>query len=378
MSSHAAVLDRTIRRPAVLVVGPLPPPTHGCAVATGYVLASGLDASWSVVHLDTADRRGLDNMGRLDARNIFLAFAHLAGFLRLLMRHRPLVVYVPLSQNLLGVLRDMLFLVPAVALRRRLVVHVHGGGFGNFHATAPAPVRWLIRAVLGRARRVIVLGDNLRGALRGIVADDRISVVPNGMPDPFPGRAPERPGTPLHVLYLGNLIRSKGFLDVLESARILIGDGMDVHVHLAGAWAAEAEREAALSLIDELGERLTVHGPVDSDARDDLLRRADVFAFPTYYEFEGHPFVVIEAMAASLPVVTTSHAALAETIEHERTGIVVPPRSPATLAAALRRLAEDPALRQRLGAAARQRYLDRYTMTQWSSRLHAVIESAAA
>jgi glycosyltransferase involved in cell wall biosynthesis len=378
MSNHAAVLDGAVQRPAVLVVGPLPPPTHGCAVATAYVLASGLDTRWSVVHLDTADRRGLDNMGRLDARNIVLAFAHLAAFLRLLVRHRPLVVYVPLSQNLLGVLRDMLFMLPAVALRRRLVVHVHGGGFGRFHATAPAPVRWLVRAVLGRARRVIVLGENLRDTLRGIVADDRISVVPNGMPDPFRGRVPERPGTPLRVLYLGNLIRSKGFLDVLESARILTAEGVDVHVHLAGAWAAEAEREAALPLIDELAGHVTVHGPVDSDTRDHLLLQADVLAFPTYYEFEGHPFVVIEALAASLPVVTTSHAALAETIEHERTGIVVPPQSPAALAAALRTLAEDPALRRRLGSAARQRYLERYTMTKWSGRLHAVIESAAA
>jgi hypothetical protein len=175
MRDGAVVLERAARRPAVLVVGPLPPPVHGCAVATRYVLASGLEADWTVVHLDTADRRGLENMGRFELRNVVLALTHLGAFLRLLLLHRPRVVYVPLSQNLLGVLRDMLFMLPAVLTRRRLVVHLHGGGFGAFHATAPRAVRWLARAVLRRARRVIVLGDGLRATLRGITWRNRSS-----------------------------------------------------------------------------------------------------------------------------------------------------------------------------------------------------------
>jgi glycosyltransferase involved in cell wall biosynthesis len=89
-----------------------------------------------------------------------------------------------------------------------------------------------------------------------------------------------------------------------------------------------------------------------------LLAAADIFALPSF--FEGLPMSVIEAMLTALPVVATRVRGPREQVEDGSTGLLVPPRDVAALAAALARLAGDAALRARMGQAGRDRALVRY------------------
>jgi glycosyltransferase involved in cell wall biosynthesis len=363
-------VDAATSRPGVLVVGPLPPPYHGGSVATRFVLDSGLRREWRVTHLDTTDRRGLDNVGRLDAANVLLAMKHATGLLRLLAAARPDVVYVPIAQNTLGLLRDATFVLPALAARRRVVLHVHGSGLRSYHDKAGPAMRRLLRAMLGGAQRVIVLGERLRPMLDGLVEAEHVAVLPNGADDPF-GGAPDRSSRtgPVRVLYLGNLIRTKGFLDVMEAVGMLQGKGLPVELHLAGDFLSDVDRRAAADLGADLGTALTFHGVVTGDDKTELLRSADIFCFPSYYPNEGHPYVVVEAMAAGLPVVATAHATIGDTVLDGETGILVPPRNPEALASALESLVKDTGERSRLGRAGRRRFEDHYTLVRWSDGL---------
>src|SRR5882762_10156183 len=99
---------RTGRAETVLIVGPTPPPAHGISVLTELLLQSGLKESFEVVHLDTSDRRTLDNVGRFEIRNVALALYHGARFLWLLLWKRPALVYIPVSESPLGFVRDSL------------------------------------------------------------------------------------------------------------------------------------------------------------------------------------------------------------------------------------------------------------------------------
>ena len=89
----------------VLIVGPTPPPAHGISVLTEVLLQSGLKQSFDVVHLDTADRRTLANVARLELHNVGLALYHGARFQWLLLRKRPALVYMPVSESRLGFVR---------------------------------------------------------------------------------------------------------------------------------------------------------------------------------------------------------------------------------------------------------------------------------
>lgn len=370
-------------RPTVLVVGPLPPPYHGGAVATSYVLGSRLAERFRLVHVDTRDARGQANMGRLDAGNVLLAFRHASAFLWSLLREDPALVYVPVAQNRLGFLRDCLFIGPALLAGLRVVVHMHAGGFREFYDGADGLTRLLVRGTLGRAQRAIVLGESLRMSVAGLVNDDRIAVVPNGVADPLAGQAGARsdPGSRddgiVTVLYLGTLMEAKGFLDVLAAARRLRDERPGLRYVFAGSFYRESDRARALEHLDNgLRDVVELAGVVDGERKAALLRRADVLVLPTRYENEAHPYVVLEAMAAGVPVITTARGALAETVRDGETGAIVPEGDVAAVAESIARLAGDAALRRRMGEAARRRYLENYGLDRWSERMAATFDAA--
>lgn len=364
----------------ILVVGPVPPPHHGVAVMTRTLLDSALSARFDIVHLDTSDRRGVQNIGRIDAGNVWLAAVHGVHFVKLLMCNAVDIVYVPVSQNSPGFLRDSLFLIPAMLRRVPIVLHLHGGRYDAFVRLAPAPVRALARFVFRRAASIIVLGESLKGMLDELAAASRIHVVPNGVSDPRDrmDAVNDDVGAGMRILFLGNLIPTKGYVELLTAVQMLLDEGLDVAVTFAGGVADDGAHRRALSLLRYGPDRIRFVGSVDAAAKAVLLRSADVLALPSYYENEAHPLVILEAMAAGLPVVSTRHAAIPETVVDGQTGVLVEQRDVAGLAAALRRLAEQPELRRAMGRAARQRYADGFTVARWTHDMAAVFDNVAA
>jgi len=363
------------KRARVLVVGPVPPPAHGCAVIIRNMLASSLTERFELLHLDTSDRRGLENIGRLDAGNVWRAGVHGTRFLRMLASQRPDLVYITLAQNTWGFLRDALFLSPTTLRRTCCVVHFQSGQFDTFYDSAQPPVRQLVRMLLPRVDRAVVLGHTFTNMLDGLVSRDRIDVVPNAVPDPGLVQR-DRSGRRVRALYLGNLIPSKGYIDVVHAARDLTREGVDIDWVIAGGVSDPDAHQRALDVARELGDRIRFTGPVDDAAKAKLLADADMLVFPSRYENEGLPLVLLEAMAAGLPVVSTYHAAIPEVVQEGVTGLLVQPGDVAALTAAIRRLAFEADMRRGMGAAARARFLEEYTVARWSERMAAVFDTA--
>ena len=121
------------------------------------------------------------------------------------------------------------------------------------------------------------------------------------------------------------------------------------------------------------GARIQWAGQVPHAALPAALRRGRVFVMPSLYE--GHPKALIEAMACGLAVVAADRPGLAEVVEHERTGLLCEP-TPEALCAAIGRLLQDPALRQRLGAAARSAAVQRYSLDRVLELETAVLQEA--
>jgi glycosyltransferase involved in cell wall biosynthesis len=365
----------TTRRATVVVVGPLPPPYHGGAVATAFVLRSRLTQEHQVLHLDTTDRRGLANIGRVDIGNAMLALRHALSLLWLLVTARPQAVYVPVAQNRLGLLRDAALIVPALVLRRHVVLHVHGSGLREFYEGAGAGMRALVRLMFGRATRVIVLGESLRPMLDGITEPARIEVLPNGTDDEFGGsddRAVDEPV--VRLLFLGNLMRAKGFIELIDAVAALRSAGQPVELDLAGGFLSDLDRADALQRVAGLGDVVRLHGVVEGERKAELLRQAHIFVFPSHSE--GHPYVILEAMAAGLPVIATALPAVCETVLHGETGLIVPVRDERALCSAIIELMGDPEKRVRMGRAARRRFEENYSFGVWSNRLARIVAEA--
>ncbi len=170
-------------------------------------------------------------------------------------------------------------------------------------------------------------------------------------------------GTPegrVVVTVVSRLVRHKGHPELLEAMRLLLARGLDVELWVVGERLPSDHGPDPEPLLRAaaagMGPRLRRLG-----ARDDVpavLAASDVFALPSH--FEGLPMSVIEAMLSGLPVVATTIRGPREQVLPGETGLLVPPAEAPPLADALARLATDPVLRARLGAAGRARALERY------------------
>ena len=201
---------------------------------------------------------------------------------------------------------------------------------------------------------------------------DRAHYLPNFAPDmKAPPLARQSLGTPAEaplLLALGRLHENKAF-DVLLAA---LAQVPRAHLWLAGEGPLRAALEAQARRLG-IAERVRFLGWREDTAA--LLAAADMLVCPSRHEPLGN--VVIEAWSAGLPVVAAASAGPAALIREGETGLLVPVEDAAALAAAIGRLAGDPALKKRLSAAGRAAYAAEFSEATVVARYRAFLERVA-
>ena len=156
--------------------------------------------------------------------------------------------------------------------------------------------------------------------------------------------------TDLVLLFVGRLTYDKGVLDLARAFAILAAERGDVHLILVGP-DEQMLRPAIAALCRGCEHRLHFVGFTDTP--EEIVAAADVLCLPSYRE--GLPNVILEAAAAGIPTVASHICGIVDAVAEGRTGLLHEPRDVADLLARLRMLAADPALRRRLGDAAKAR-----------------------
>jgi glycosyltransferase involved in cell wall biosynthesis/O-antigen/teichoic acid export membrane protein len=254
----------------------------------------------------------------------------------------------------LEVVNGITFLTP-LWLRRpsaTLVHHVHRDHYvaemGRKGAVAALIAETLPLSMLYRGRHFLTISHAGRRDLEGLGIDpERIHVAYLGVESPpFPA-APRSPEP--RLLYLGRLKQYKRIELLLDTLEQLPG----AHLDVAGDGDHRAALEAEIAARG-LGERVTLHGFVSEEEKARLLSASWVNL--TASSAEGWCLTVMEAATYGTPSAALCVGGLAESIVHEQTGLLAD--TPEELPAAVRRLVEDTELRERLGAAARERAAD--------------------
>ncbi len=368
----------------VIAMAPTPPPVFGHSVLTLSVLDSLRRLGLLAGHVDTRDDRSLDNLNRLDVENVRLGLLAAWRLVVHMRDQRDAGLYVQISQGRWGFMRDALWIWLAIAARRPVYIHLLGGRFGEFHDESGALMRALIRATIGRARALWVLTPSLKASMRGIAEPSRIGVLGCKVADPLEAYEPqpERSGRggPPRILFLSNLRPGKGHEELLAALAELGERAAGWQVRLVGEHDRETgERVRAwIRSRPQPGPEVELIGSRTGAAKAEQLAGADVFAFPTSYRNEGQPLVVLEAMAAGLAIVATRHRGIPDTVRDDREAVLVDVGDVSALAAALERVATQPALRERLGSAARSRYEERFVPERLDGELAALLGAASA
>ncbi len=352
--------------PKVLIIGPVPPPAFGVAKATKLMLESPVLAERiDILHLDISDARGVANMGLLDWRNSFLGVRHIWQLLRLLDRKRPQVTLLTASQGRLGLMRDVLFVWSARGFGSKVVTYLRGSRYADTRANEGGFASVALRSIFKSSARVIVLGESLVTMAKAVYPYTRVAVVPNGCPVAVPetevgARDPDHPV----LLYIGRLGPAKGIEDALRAAAKVAPSVPDLEFILCGEWEPPEYETQMRLLVGDLGLSETVRfpGPTSGEEKENLLARAWALVVPSHSE--GHPWVILEAMSAGVPVVATNTGAVAETVEDGVGGFVVPVGDVEFLARRVTELLSDDDLWKRMSEACAQRHRERFTVEQ--------------
>ena len=153
--------------------------------------------------------------------------------------------------------------------------------------------------------------------------------------------------SPVRLLFLGWLERDKGIFELLEAARLLLGGGRNFVLDVAGDGSAAVEARNTIAR-HGLGAVVRLRSWLGDAELEEALRDSDVLVLPSWAE--GLPNAMVEAMAARLAVVVTRVGAIPEVVTDRRSAMLVEPRNPESLAAALAAVLDDPQLRQEIAA----------------------------
>jgi phosphatidylinositol alpha-mannosyltransferase len=235
-----------------------------------------------------------------------------------------------------------------LAAKAPVVATFHSGAEpARLYDVAGPVLRHLARRLAARIAVSEAAADVARRRLGG-----RFEVVPNAVDvERFEAASAADLGPGTKLLFVGRLDERKGFRAAVDAFGRLASDRPDLRLVAAGEGP---ERAAAERLPSDVRERITFLGAVPNEDLPPIHAACDVFVAPNAGG-ESFGIVLVEAMAAGLPVVASDIPGFTEVVRDGVDGSLVPPRDPAALAEAVARVLDDPALADRLAMAARER-----------------------
>ncbi len=260
----------------------------------------------------------------------------------------------------------MKYAVPALVGTGRPLVYCVIGTY----AGRPAAIHeWVWRRLMARANLVVAVGNEVLAECTGRfrVAPERVVMIPYGRdPSEYPPRSGPPVSTNATLIFVGALTPQKQPDRFVEVVRRLRAEGRAVHGLIVGdgPLAGTLAPLAAAEGIELLGSRSDV---------SEVLRRSDVFVFPSRPAGEGLPGVLIEAGLSGLPTVSTATPGAATVLCDGETGVIVDD-SVATLAGAVGQLLDDPDRLAAMGAAARRRCESTFTLDLMAQRWQAALQ----
>jgi glycosyltransferase involved in cell wall biosynthesis len=276
---------------------------------------------------------------------------------------------------LLPALRALALALGARLARRPAVVRFHAFGLERSVDAGGLPLRLALRALAAVSVALVAEHEAAADALAGVVGTRKVHVLHNwvDVPDvvtPMPARPP------LRAVFVGGIVRRKGAPQLLDAMRLL-GD-VDIHLTMVGGPAEDGAdaydrlRRRAQDLVD--AGRVTFAGEQDPAGVRAALRAAHLFVLPS--DAEGMPLAMVEALAEGRPVLVTDAGNMAAVVREAGCGWLLPDREPATIAEALGKLVDDPAVVTSAATAAHATAAARFSPSAVASHVHEVLALA--
>lgn len=355
-------------RPKILFCIHMPPPVHGAAMMGQYIRGSKLiNESFECKYVNIAMASNIDDIGRGGLKKVARFISVLKTIRNTIAEFQPDVVYVTPAAAGPAFYKDYIMVQRIKQLCNNVVLHYHNKGVYKNSS------KWYNRRLYIRFFknvRVILLSESLYQDIALYVPHNKIMICPNGIPDiNIQGGSVAENGK-FQVLFLTNLIRSKGIITLLDACALL--NHKNFQCYIAGApgdvSVTQLKEEIQRRNIQDM---VTYVGEVNTEQKIGLFSRADVFVLPT--ENDCFPLVLLEAMRSGVPCVTTDVGAISDIIRNGGNGWIVEKRNPVALAERINWMFEHPEVNGQLGLNARCVYEKNFTLECFENRMRIVL-----
>jgi glycosyltransferase involved in cell wall biosynthesis len=353
----------------IIIIGKLPPPIMGPALANKIILNSDLKNRYDLVHFDITINKTIKTQGVLSLKKVFQSLNLYWIYWKTVRKEKPdLVFMTSFSQSVVGFYKDIPYLVIPRLFKTKVIGQLRGSNFKNLMNSTNSLNAGIMRWVLRKIDGVVVLGNNLKYIFSDIVQSEKIFVVPNGANYSFP--VVKKTNEKINVLYLANMYKTKGVHCVVEAAIKL--NNSNCSFTFAGGWRSDEKFKDDLTMkIEESNIDITVLPPVSGIKKFELFAKSDIFVFPPIAP-EGHPWVLVEAMAAGLPIISTDQGAIVESVIDGENGYIVAPNSPDEIAEKLQLLIDKKDIRKEMASKSKQFHTDKFSEERMVENFSAV------
>ncbi len=363
----------------ILFILHLPPPVHGSSIVGQSIKNSQLiNSSFDCYYINLLASRTINETGKMSFLKFFRYLGVWFKLLIKLIERKPDICYLALSTTDAAFYKDVLLVALLRLFSVKRVYHLHNKGVSKGQTKM---INKLLYQFVFKDADVVLLSNHLYQDIETFVPVSRVYICPNGVLD----NANVMPRLiadvkPVRILFLSNLIKSKGVLVLLEACFILQQKGIDFKCNVVGAEGDLTTNQFnELILQNKLSSKVNYLGKKFGMAKQEIFESTDIFVFPTFYSNECFPLVLLEAMSASLPIVSTFEGGIPDIVEDGTTGYLVHQKDAEALVEKLVVLINNPDLRERMGKAGREKYENEFTLNVFENRmteiLHQIIKN---
>ncbi|WP_295234360.1 glycosyltransferase family 4 protein [Sediminibacterium sp.] len=357
----------------ILILGQIPPPYGGQAINIQKMVQvlHKHHFNYQLIPLDFSE--SLNDMGAFNFTKALKLIRIFCTLLYKLLVYRPHAVYYPpAGPTMNAVYRDFILLFPIKLFGVKRIFHFHAGGLASLYDGLAPWAKKVYRYVYFKPAYAICLSKAGRVDPEFLQAQ-QIEIIPSGVEAFTSAAGSSEVGTsqinnisevkidqPFTVLFAGLCSASKGILDFIEVLRICRQQNQRIVGKVMGKAFSTIE-EQALSNAEKEGI-LVYEGILSGNKKEKAFLGSSAFLFPSVFESENFPTVIIEAFAAGLPVVSTEWRGIPDLVNHVKNGFIHPPHAIAAMAQSILELAENKALHAQLSAQAKSDFETNYTM----------------
>ena len=358
-------------KPKVLFVVPLPPPVHGSTVMCQYIKDSKLiNDQFDCVFVNLSASRSMAEVHKFQMVKIWRMLKAFLVLIWELITHRYDLCYVALAFHK-SLLKDAPFVLLCKLFRRKVVIHLHGKGASV--DAQNAIYRWLLKLTF-RNCKVVLLSWLLYPDIENFVKKEDVSICPNGIPFAETDYCERKNDIP-RLLFLSNLIISKGVFVLLDALKILKHRGYTFICDFVGG----GTKEISSSTFEEevknrhLEDIVFYHGRKYGDEKDVVFKKSDIFVFPT--NEDCFPLVLLEAMSYHLPIVTTNEGAIPDEVIDGENGLIGEQKNPRSVADCIEKLLCDKKMRKEMGKNGYQKLIEHFTIDVYESNIRNILQN---